>query len=292
MKRQTSGETAFMTTLYISLTLITILIVIPFWYVFSVSVTPYSIFSEMNGMISFPRSFSLEYYAYLLKKGSLIYQAYWNTIRNTLGGVALSLLLTTTAAYALAEKRLPGRRILILFFVFTMLFRGGLIPTYITVKQLGLLNTDYVLIIIMAFSAFNMIIMKSFFEGIPDSLRESAAIDGASEVRVLWQIALPLSLPAVASVGLLYMVVYWNDFFNALLYLTDWNKAPVQLVLRTIIANSSLPPELLENAGSTPPPTIGIQMAGIIIVALPMLVIYPFIQKYFEQGMLIGSIKG
>lgn len=288
----TRGETAFVAINYVVLTLVTIVIVIPFWYVLTVSVTPYSIFSAKDGLVLFPSSFSFDYYAYLLKKGSLIYNAYGVTIRNTLGGVLLALLLTAMSAYALAEKRLPGRKLLMLVFVFTMLFKGGLIPTYITVKQLGLLNTDYVLILIMAYSAFNMIIMKSFFEGIPDSLKESASIDGASEMRILRSVVLPMSMPVLASIGLLYMVTYWNDFFNALLYVTDWHKAPVQLVLRTIIASSSLPPELLEAAGRTPPPTIGIQMAAIVIVALPMMVLYPFIQKYFEQGMLIGSVKG
>lgn len=288
----TRGETAFVTTNYIVLTLLTLIIVLPFWYVITVSVTPYHIFSEKDGLVLFPTSFSFEYYEYLLRKGSLIYGAYGNTIRNTAGGVLLALFLTTTVAYALAEKKLPGRKIIILYFVFTMLFKGGLIPTYITIKQLGLLNTNYVLILVMAFSAFNMIIMKSFFEGIPESLRESASIDGASEFRILWRIILPLSMPVIASVGLLYMVVYWNDFFNALLYVTDWSKAPVQLVLRSIISSSSLPPELLEAAGRTPPPTIGIQMAAIVIVALPMLIVYPLIQKYFDQGMMVGSVKG
>lgn len=288
----TRGESIFIATNYFVLSLITLIIMIPFWYVLCVSVTPYSIFSEKNGLVLFPTSLSFDYFAYLLKKGSLIYNAYGVTIRNTAAGVLLALLLTAAAAYSLAEKKLPGRRIIMLIFVFTMLFKGGLIPTYITIKNLGLLNTDYVLILVMAFSAFNMIIMKSFFEGIPDSLKESAAIDGASEVRTLRSIVLPMSMPVIASIGLLYMVTYWNDFFNALLYVTDWHKAPVQLVLRTIIASSSLPPELLEAAGRTPPPTIGIQMAAIVIVALPMMVLYPFIQKYFEQGMLIGSVKG
>jgi len=288
----TKGESAFVTTNYIVLTLLTLIIIIPFWYVIAVSVTPYHVFSEKNGMVLFPSSFSFQYYEYLLRKGSMIYNSYGITIRNTVGGVLLALILTATAAYALAEKKLPGRKIIMLFFVFTMLFKGGMIPTYITVKELGLLNTDYVLILVMAYTAFNMIIMKSFFEGIPPSLRESASIDGASEFRILWQVVLPLSMPVIASIGLLYLVTYWNDFFNALLYVTDWHKAPVQLVLRTIIASSSLPPELLEAAGTTPPPTIGIQMAAIVIVALPMMIIYPFIQKYFEQGMLIGSVKG
>lgn len=288
----TRGESTFVTANYVVLTIITIIIVIPFWYVISVSVTPYSIFSQKDGLVLFPSSISFDYYAYLLKKGSLIYNAYGVTLRNTVGGVLLSLVITVLAAYALAEKKLPGRRALMLIFVFTMLFRGGIIPTYITVKNLGLLNTSYVLILIMAYSAFNMIIMKSFFEGIPESLKESAALDGASEVRILRTVVLPLSMPVVASVGLLYMVVYWNDFFNALLYVSDWNKAPVQLVLRSIVASSSLPPELLEVAGTKPPPTIGIQMAAIVIVALPMMILYPFIQKYFEQGMLIGSVKG
>jgi putative aldouronate transport system permease protein len=288
----TTGEKAFVTANYAVLALLTVIIVLPFWYVITVSVTPYHIFSDKNGVVWFPRSFSLEYYRYLLEKGSLIYSSYANTIRNTLGGVLLALVLTSGAAYALSDKRLPGRRILVLYFVFTMLFKGGMIPTYIVVKQLGLLNSNWVLILVMAYSAFYMIIMKTFFEGIPESLKESAAIDGASEFRILWQIVLPLSRPVLASIGLMYMVVYWNDFFNALLYTTDWSKAPVQLVLRTIIANSSLPPELLESAGSTPPPTIGIQMSAIVIVALPMMLLYPFVQKYFEQGMMVGSVKG
>lgn len=288
----TAAEKLFAVSNYILLSLMTVVIILPFWYVITVSVTPYHIFSAKNGMVLFPTSFSLEYYKYLLEKGSLIYQSYGNTLKNTVGGVILALILTSGAAYALAEKKLPGRRILILFFVFTMLFRGGMIPTYITIKQLGLLNTSYVLILVMAFSAFYMIIMKTFFEGIPESLKESAAIDGASEFRILWQIVLPLSMPVLASIGLMYLVVYWNDFFNAMLYVTDWNKAPVQLVLRTIIASSSLPPELLEAAGTTPPPTIGIQMSAIVIVALPMLIIYPFVQKYFDQGMMVGSVKG
>ncbi|BFH61659.1 carbohydrate ABC transporter permease [Paenibacillus azoreducens] len=288
----TRGESVFVTTNYILLTVITLIIIVPFWYVISVSVTPYHIFSEKNGLVLFPTSFSFQYYEYLLKEGSMIYNAYGITIRNTVFGVLLALILTATAAYALAEKKLPGRRLIMLFFVFTMLFKGGMIPTYITIKSLGLLNTDYVLILVMAYTAFNMIIMKSFFEGIPENLKESAAIDGASELRILWRIVLPLSMPVIASIGLLYLVTYWNDFFNALLYVTDWHKAPVQLVLRTIIASSSLPPELLEAAGTTPPPTIGIQMAAIVIVALPMMIIYPFVQKYFEQGMLIGSVKG
>lgn len=288
----TRGESAFITTNYIVLTLLTLVIVLPFWYVITVSVTPYSEFSAKDGMVLFPTSLSFDYYTYLLKKGSLIYHAYGNTIRNTVAGVLLALFLTTTVAYALAEKKLPGRRFIILIFVFTMLFKGGMIPTYITIQQLGLLNTNYVLILVMAFSAFNMIIMKSFFESIPESLRESAALDGASEFRILRQIILPLSMPAIASVGLLYMVVYWNDFFSAMLYVSDWNKAPVQLVLRSIVASSSLPPELLETAGRTPPPTVGIQMAAIVIVALPMLIIYPLVQRYFDQGMMVGSVKG
>ncbi|MEC0372293.1 carbohydrate ABC transporter permease [Paenibacillus chibensis] len=290
--KHTRGESVFIGANYVMLSLITIIIVIPFWYVLSVSVTPYSVFSEKNGLVLFPSSISFDYYAYLLKKGSLIYNAYGVTLRNAAAGILLSLLLTATAAYALAEKKLPGRRFLVLIFLFTMLFKGGLIPTYITIKNLGLLNTNYVLILVMAYSAFNMIIMKTFFEGIPDSLKESAAIDGASELRTLRSVVLPMSMPVIASIGLMYLVTYWNDFFNALLYVTDWHKAPVQLVLRTIIASSSLPPELLEAAGRTPPPTIGIQMAAIVIVALPMMILYPFVQKYFEQGMLIGSVKG
>lgn len=286
------SERTFVFTNYTLLTVLTLLIVLPFWYVLIVSITPYNEYIAKNSFVLFPDRFSISYYEYLLHEGSTIYRAYGNTIRNAASGVALALFLTSTCAYALAEKRLPGRRGIILFFVLTLFFKGGMLPLYITVKQLGLLDTKVVLILVMAFSTFLLVIMKTFFEALPESLRESAEIDGASAFRIFWQIVIPLSAPALASIGLIYLVTYWNDFFNALLYISDWNKAPVQLVLRTIVANSSLPPELLETVGTTPPPTIGIQMAGIVIVALPMLVVYPFVQRYFQQGMLIGSVKG
>lgn len=290
--RLTIGERIFHIFNYLLLTLFSLIIVFPFWYVLVASLTPYSDFIANNGLLFFTKKISFEYYIFLLGKSQLIYSSYLVTIINTAIGTLIALALTTTAAYVLAEKNLPGRKVITYYFLITMFFNGGMIPTYITVKNLGLINTKYVLILIMAFSVFNTIIMKAFFEGIPDSLKEAAKIDGASDARILLEIVLPISKPAIATISLFYIVGYWNDFFNAMLYVNNPKLAPVQLILKNIISQASLPPELLEQAGQAAPPSIGIQFATIIIVALPMMILYPFVQKYFEKGITLGAVKG
>ena len=290
--RLTIGERIFHIFNYLLLTLFSLIIVFPFWYVLVASLTPYSDFIANNGLLLFTKKISFEYYIFLLGKSQLIYSSYLVTIINTAIGTLMALALTTTAAYVLAEKNLPGRKAITYYFLITMFFNGGMIPTYITVKNLGLINTKYVLILIMAFSVFNTIIMKAFFEGIPDSLKEAAKIDGASDARILLEIVLPISKPAIATISLFYIVGYWNDFFNAMLYVNNPKLAPVQLILKNIISQASLPPELLEQAGQAAPPSIGIQFATIIIVALPMMILYPFVQKYFEKGITLGAVKG
>jgi putative aldouronate transport system permease protein len=206
----------------------------------------------------------------------------------TLVGTAVNLILTTLMAYPLSRKSLPGRSFFLLLIVFTMLFSGGIIPTYLIVKATGLLNSIWAMIIPSAIWSFNVLIMKSFFENLPDELFESARMDGAKEFRILWQIVLPLSLPAMLTVGLFYMVGHWNEFFQAIMYVSDQKLHPIQVLVRRILMQS-------QNPVSNPDvamPTETMQMAAVILASAPIIMVYPFIQKYFTQGMLIGSIKG
>jgi len=274
------------------ITLFSLIVIFPFWYILSTSITEYDTFSAKNGLILYPQNISLSNYIHILGNGGLFLTAYTNTIINTLFGTIIGVMITSFAAYALSEKKLPGRKPLILYFLITMFFNGGMIPTYITIKNLNLYDTRIVLILVLCFLVYHLVIMKSFFENIPDSLKESAMIDGATEPVILFKIVIPLSMPVLATISLFTIVIFWNDFFHAMLYVSDPLKQPIQLVLRNIMASSALPPEMLADAKHTTPPIIGIQTASIVIVAFPMMILYPFLQKYFEKGILIGAVKG
>ncbi|MNQ79338.1 Inner membrane ABC transporter permease protein YcjP [compost metagenome] len=191
-------------------------------------------------------------------------------------------------AYPLSKSRLPGRNILLFLVAFTLLFNGGVVPTYLVVKATGLINSVWSLIIPSLVWSFNLLIMKTFFENLPESLDEAARIDGAGELRILTTIVMPLSLPIIATIGLFYAVGHWNEFFQAIMYVNDTSKYPLQVVLKTILINSMLPPMDVESVL----PTQSLQMAAVVLSAVPIIVVYPFIQKYFTQGVLLGGIKG
>ncbi len=191
-------------------------------------------------------------------------------------------------AYPLSRRNLPGRNFFLLMIVFTLLFSGGIIPTYLVVKSLGLLDSIWAMILPNAIWSFNVLIMKSFFEGLPEELFESARMDGAKEFRILLQIVTPLSIPVLLTVGLFYLVGHWNEFFQAIFYVTDRTLYPLQVVVREILMQSQQPLENAENMM----PTQTMQMAAVMIASLPVIIIYPFLQKHFTKGMLLGSIKG
>ncbi|WP_080833529.1 carbohydrate ABC transporter permease [Cohnella massiliensis] len=211
----------------------------------------------------------------------------------TLIGTALSLFVTTITAYPLSKPRLRGRKWLLLLFIFTMLFSGGLIPTYLLMHNLNLVNTLPVLFLPAMVNVYNMLIIKNYFEGLPDSLEESAKIDGASNLRILFLIYLPLSLPVLATIALFFAVYYWNDYFNAMIYITNPSLKPMQLFLKELLAASS---DFIRNAAinadaemNTAPQSI--QAASILVATVPILIVYPFLQKYFVKGVLVGSVK-
>ncbi|WP_251551557.1 carbohydrate ABC transporter permease [Neobacillus muris] len=239
--------------------------------------------------ILFPTTFSLGAYKYIFST-PMIFKSLTVSIVVTVVGTVVSMVLTSFMAYALSRKYLYGRKLINFLVVFTMLFSGGMIPTYLVVKNLGLINSYWSLILPIAINAFNLIIMRNFFSGIPDSLEESAKVDGCNDIKIFFKIMLPLSLPSIATISLFYAVAYWNQYTNAILYLNDSSKWPIQVLLRQIVIVSS-GMQADSAAVDVIPPAQTVKMAVITVATIPMLIVYPFLQKYFVQGALVGSVK-
>jgi putative aldouronate transport system permease protein len=265
------------------LTIFSLCTFLPFVYVVINS------FSTSSAII--PTSFSLEAYTYIFSSRTFI-RSLEVSVSLTIVGTLFQLVMTSLMAYSLSHKHLPGRSIVLLMIIFTMLFSGGMIPTYFVVKDTLLMNKLAALIIPSAISAFNLIILKNFFQSIPEELKESARIDGSHELGLLFRIVLPLSLPAMATFGLFYAVGIWNQYFNAILYLTDTTKFPVQVILRQVIIlttgsiGDTTEIESVTYYGNS------IKMAVIVIATVPIMLVYPFLQKHFAKGVLLGSVKG
>jgi putative aldouronate transport system permease protein len=277
----------FNSVVYVILGLCGLAAILPILYVVAVSITPFGEVLRNGGFILFPREITFTAYRTLLTESN-IPKAFQITVLITVIGTAVNLILTGLMAYPLSRKNLPARNFFLMMIVFTLLFSGGIIPTYLVVKSLGLLDSIWAMILPNAVWSFNVLIMKSFFEGLPEELFESARMDGAKEFRILLQIVTPLSVPVLLTVGLFYLVGHWNEFFQAIFYVTDRTLYPLQVVVREILMQSQQPLENAENMM----PTQTMQMASVMIASLPVIVIYPFLQKHFTKGMLLGSIKG
>lgn len=277
----------FNSIVYVVLGLCGLAAILPILYVVSVSITPFGEVLRNGGFILFPREVTFSAYRTLLTESN-IPKAFQITVLITVIGTAVNIILTGLMAYPLSRRNLPARNFFLLMIVFTLLFSGGIIPTYLVVKSMGLLDSIWAMILPNAVWSFNVLIMKSFFEGLPEELFESARMDGAKEFRILLQIVTPLSLPVLLTVGLFYLVGHWNEFFQAIFYVTDRTLYPLQVVVREILMQSQQPLENAENMM----PTQTMQMASVIIASLPVIIIYPFLQKHFTKGMLLGSIKG
>ncbi|MWV43897.1 ABC transporter permease subunit [Paenibacillus sp. HJL G12] len=240
--------------------------------------------------ILFPTTFSLDAYRYILSTPT-IFKGLGVSIGVTAIGTLVSMALTALMAYGLSRRYLYGRNAINFLVVFSMLFSGGMIPTFLVVKSLGLIDSYWSLIFPVAINAFNLIIMRNFFQALPDSLEESAKIDGCNDFGVFFKIMLPLALPSIATISLFYGVAYWNTYMNAILYITDSNKWPIQVLLRQIvIVSSGMQAE--STSVDVVPPAQTIKMAVIMVATLPMLIAYPFVQKHFVKGALLGSVKG
>ncbi|MGM9937749.1 MAG: carbohydrate ABC transporter permease [Candidatus Ornithomonoglobus sp.] len=283
--------------IFLFIAILMIITLYPIIYIFSVSVSSTTAY-ESGRVVFLPVEFNLEAYKVIFDAGT-IPRSFINSVIYTLLYVVVSLLLTTTMAYPLsrAKERVAFKGFFSKVVIFTMFFSAGTIPNYLVVKTLGLMDSMWALVLPVAISTYNLVVMRSFFESIPESLEEAAFIDGANEITIFWRIMLPLSKAALATVGLFYGVYMWNSWFNAMLYLQSDTKFPLQLIIRQIIMQNQMAAELAamgdtsmmtENTTNTE----SLKYATLFLSILPMLIVYPFIQKYFVKGVMVGSVKG
>lgn len=234
-----------------------------------------------------PIGFQLDAYKEVIKNGDMMRSMAF-TIYLTVLGTAINVLITALGAYPLSQKDLPGRKIIWMLILFTMFFSGGLIPLFLVVRSLGILDTVWAMILPTTVSTFNLILMKTFFQGLPDSLLESARMDGCPELHILFKIVIPLSTPILATLCLFYGMTHWNEYFQALIYMTSMEKFPIQMMLQRMIGEGGV--ELIAAKGKIIP-VQAMQSAAVFFVLVPVLVVFPFIQKHFTKGALLGSIK-
>jgi putative aldouronate transport system permease protein len=274
------------------LAVVALVVIYPFATVVGTSLASDQDVLDSGGLVLVPLHPSLGAYQTILL-GGVITRAVWVSVGVTLVGTFLSLATTIAMAYGLSRRGVIGSRPVLMIALFTLMFTPGIIPNYLVVKQLGLLNNYAALILPVLMNAFNLVVLRGFFMGIPQDLIDSARMDGAGDFRILTAIVLPLSKAVLAVIGLFYAVSYWNAFFNALLYLNDSSKWPLQLVLRLyVLQGAPLPGSVALSPDMTPPPTQSIQMAVVVIALVPILLVYPFLQRYFTRGVLTGAIKG
>ncbi|MDX3005813.1 carbohydrate ABC transporter permease [Kribbella solani] len=269
------------------------LVIVPFLGVISTSIASQSHVTNSGGFVLWPDGLNLEAYKSIFN-GGVVQRALGVSVLIAVGGTLISLAGSTMLAYALSRQGSFGQKLILMIVLFSLLFSPGLIPNYLVVKEFGLLDSLLALILPTAISGFNVIVLRSFFMSIPDSVLDSARVDGAGDFRIFWSIVLPLSRAVLAVVGLFYAVGYWNAFFNAMLYINDTAKWPLQLVLRTYVVNNTelSSGDLGGAAADQLPPQESIQMAILVVSLVPILIVYPFLQRHFAKGMMTGAVKG
>ena len=283
---------AFLIFDYLILVMIGFICLAPMWHTLCASFSSPQALAASKGMLLLPKGeFTLKGYKIVFSNMS-IWKSYLNTLLYVVGGTVLGIIMTALGAYTLSRKYFLPAGTLMLFISFTMLFNGGLIPNYILIQKLGLLNNRLALILPTAISVFNLVILRTSFQGIPDSLEESAKLDGANDMQIFVRIVLPLSKASLAVIILFLAVMHWNSWFSASLYLTSRSKYPLQIILREILVDGNTN---ITSAGADASISIYktlIKYCTVIVATLPILAIYPFIQKYFTKGVMIGAIKG
>lgn len=291
--RESKTDYTFNIFNYVFLSIVALLVIYPLVFVVSAS------FSNPEYVISgemwlWPKEFTLDAYEKVFKNQDII-NGFVNTLKYTVFGTILNVIMTILAAYPLSRRDLKGRGFIMAFIVFTIFFSGGLIPTYLLIRDLGMLNTFWVMVIPNAVAVWNIIIMRTFFQALPHELEESAMIDGCGNFKILWSIVLPLSFPVIAVMVLFYSVGHWNSYFQALIYLQDQEKFPLQLILRQILIQGQTDDMVETTSESFLAQQLsveGLKYAVLIVANLPMLMLYPFLQRYFVKGVMIGSLKG
>lgn len=295
MDRMSRGEKIFQAVNIILLVLFALVIILPILFVVIKSFVGEAEIARRGQFILIPEEISWSAYQTLWGTRAVLIRAYGNTMFRLIVGTSLSLFSTIGLAWGLSRRELKGRKLINSMVAFTMLFSGGMIPTYMVVRTLGLINTRLAMVLPGMISAWNMFMMRNFFSAIPETLIESADLDGANQLQTLVLIVLPCSLASIATIGLFYAVAQWNAWFDSMLYITDTNLLPMQNILRNIVVSASLSDMdasavLSENYAKAP--TESLRSATIIVSTLPILLVYPFIQKYFVKGVMVGSVKG
>lgn len=291
---ESRGDRYVMTAIYILLGLVSLIVLYPIYFVLIASFS--SPEDVMLGKVwLWPKSLSLVGYERIFENNELM-KGYLNTILYTVIGTVLNVVMTIAAAYPLSRQDFKGRNVFTILIVFTMFFSGGMIPTYLLIKELGMLDTFWAMILPTAVSVWNILIMRTFFQSsIPRELQEAAFLDGCSNLKLLVRIILPLSGPVLAVMVLFYAVGHWNSYFNALIYLSDRDKYPLQLFLREILIQNQMQ-NMVDLGSDTYSKSLmeveAIKYAAVMVTNLPMLILYPFLQKYFIKGVMIGAIKG
>lgn len=291
---RSARDRAFDALVCFLLAIVLLIILYPLYFVVIASFS--DAISVMGGKVFlWIQNFTVEAYR-LVFKNSMVLTGYRNTVLYTLTGTAINLFMSVAAAYPLSRPKLAGKGLVMGMMILTMFFSGGLIPTYIIMNDLHLLDTFAIMVLPTAISVYNVMILRTFFlHSIPRELEEAAFVDGASHLRILFSVVLPLSKPILAVMLLFYAVAHWNSYFNALIYLTDKNRYPLQLVLRMLLIQSQSSEESFANVAGTYSRMLmaeTMKYALIIVASLPVLCLYPFLQKYFVQGVMIGSVKG
>ncbi|MEO1780790.1 MULTISPECIES: carbohydrate ABC transporter permease [Enterococcus] len=293
--RPSKGDKVFDIVNITILLIFTLLILYPIVFVVNASFSdPTKIFD--TPLLLTPRGFSLDGYTEILKNDDILI-GFRNAVFYTFAGTLVNIAVTTLGAYPLSRSEFRGKGFFTLFFTITMFFSGGLIPTYLVNQQLGFVNTIWVMILPGALSVYNMILMRTYFQqNIPGELIESAYVDGANDMQLLWKVVLPLSTPIIAVMAMFYGVGRWNDYFNAMIYLQDRSKFPLQLVLREILVQGQFgdtSQALLDSASAqTMMLKLTLKYSVVVVSTLPVLLFYPVVAKYFEKGIMVGAIKG
>jgi putative aldouronate transport system permease protein len=289
--RLSFSDHVFYTAIDVFLVIILVIVAIPLWSTITLSFRPNAfIGSNLEGIFLPPWKWSTAAYRALLGNAGFL-NAFINSLKIFVMGVITALFFTIPLAYVLSVRTLPGRKFFNILILIPYLFNVGLIPSYLVVSKLGLTNHLAAIFLPVAISTYNCLIMRGFFEGIPDELKESARIDGAAEWYVLLSIILPLSKPIIMSIGLYYGVSFWNDFFHAMLYINNNALQPLPILLRNILISSGMN-EFVEVSAFGEAPIQAIKAASVFMAAIPMIIAYPFIQKYFTKGTMLGSVKG
>lgn len=279
---------------YIVMTIVMLIIFFPFLLLFMSSITEENSLL-INGYSIFPKDFSLAAYSYIWESRTTILRAYIITLCVTAVGTCINIIVTALAAYPLSLDRLPGRRVFSFLLLFTMLFNGGLVPTYMIYTTVLHIKDTYLALLVpnLLFSAFNTIIVRTYLRGnIPTELYESARIDGASEFRIFSKIVIPLGKSIFVTIGIFSGLAYWNDWMNGLYYISDSSKYSIQQLLNVMVKNIQYLTQFGRSSGTGKLPSISLRMAIAFVAMLPVLILYPFLQKYFEKGITLGAVKG